>query len=156
VEVRRRALESLANSSHDLVATAIAEAYDSEDQRLQISALFAMGRSCDERWSEIVLAELDNEDAEFRYEAARAAGELEIEEAIPALSRFVFDDDVDVRDVAIWSLGEIGGKEAVRILNLLANDAKLNRDRDLAEAIEDALAIAELGGSNLYMMRLDD
>lgn len=156
VEVRRRALEAIANSSHDIVAEAIEQAYQNHDQRMQTSAIFAMGRSCDDRWAEYVLNELENESPEFRYEAARAAGELQLEEAIPALSGMAFDNDVDLRDVAIWALGEIGGKEAVRVLSLLANDAKSQDDRDLLDAIEDAMASANLNSGDLYMMRFDD
>ncbi|KXK23141.1 MAG: phycocyanin alpha phycocyanobilin lyase-like protein [Chloroflexi bacterium OLB15] len=156
VEVRRRALEAISNSSHDIVPEAIEQAYQSHDQRMQTSAIFAMGRSCDDRWAGHVLSELENESPEFRYEAARAAGELELEEAIPALSGLAFDRDVDIRDVAIWALGEIGGKEAVRVLTLLVNDAKSQGDRDLSESIEDALAAATLNSGDLYMMRFDD
>ncbi len=156
VEVRRRALEAISNSSHEIVPDAIEQAYQNYDQRLQISAIFAMGRSCDDRWAENVLTELENESPEFRYEAARAAGELELEEALPALSGLAFDEDVDIRDTAIWALGEIGGKEAMRVLSLLADDAKARKDRDLLESVEDALAAANLNSGDLYMMNLDD
>jgi HEAT repeat protein len=154
VDVRRRALESIANCGHEIVEGAIHSAYNGDDRRMQISAVFAMGRSCDDRWSDQVIHELDSEDAEMRYEAARAAGELELEEAIPHLSRLAFDEDVEIKDVAIWSLGEIGGKEAVRVLNLLARDARVEGDQDLVNAIDEALGNAMLGGSDaLYMMR---
>ncbi|MBE2183279.1 MAG: HEAT repeat domain-containing protein [Anaerolineae bacterium] len=156
VEVRRRALEAISNSSHEIIPEAIEQAYQSYDQRLQTSAIFAMGRSCDARWAENVLAELENESAEFRYEAARAAGELELEEALPALSGLAFDEDIDIRDTAIWALGEIGGREAMRVLSLLADDAKARKDRDLLESVEDALAAANLNSGDLYMMNLDD
>jgi len=154
VDVRRRALESIANCGHEIVESAILSAYNGDDRRMQISAVFAMGRTCDDRWSDYVLRELDSEDAEMRYEAARAAGELELEEAIPHLSRLAFDNDVEIKDVAIWSLGEVGGKEAVRVLNLLARDARVSGDQELVNAIDEALGNATLGGSDaLYMMR---
>lgn len=157
VDVRRRALEAIANCGHEIVEGAIDDAYNGDDRRMQISAVFAMGRTCDDRWSEQVIRELDSEDAEMRYEAARAAGELELEEAIPHLSRLAFDKDVEIKDVAIWSLGEIGGKEAVRVLNLLAKDVRASGDDELGNAIEEALGNATLGGSEaLYMLRFSD
>lgn len=158
IDVRRRALESIANCGHEIVEGAIDSAYNSDDQRLQISALFAMGRTCDNRWADIVISELDSADPEMRYEAARAAGELELQEAVPHLSRLAFDDDVEIQDVAIWSLGEIGGKEALRVLNLLAKDAARSKDnKDLLAAIEDALANAQLGGGDpLYLFEYGD
>lgn len=155
IDVRRRALEAISNSSREMVSSAIRKAYRSGDQRMQVSALFAMGRSCDDEWSPQVLAALSHDDPEFRYEAARAAGELALEEAVQPLSRLVFDEDVDVRDTAIWSLGEIGGREAVRILNTVMEDARARRQLDLIEAVEDAIASANLNGGDLYMMRLE-
>ncbi len=156
LDVRRRALEAVASSSQEFVADAIDDAYNHADRRMQISAVFAMGRSYDEKWADAVLRELDSSDPEMRYEAARSAGELELEEALPRLKRLVFDDDREVKEVAIWSLGEIGGKEAVRTLERLAADAARSDDEELIEAIEDALSAAALGSGSLYLMRFDD
>ncbi|MFN8529621.1 MAG: HEAT repeat domain-containing protein [Anaerolineae bacterium] len=156
IEVRRRALEAIANSSNDIVEGAIRDAYESHERPMRISSIFAMGRSCDEQWNEIVMHELDSADTEIRYEAARAAGELMLTEAIPALSRMAFESDRELQDNAIWSLGEIGGKEALRVLNLLAGDAREADDEDLLEAVEDAIASAALGGDDLLLMEFDD
>ena len=157
LEVRRRALEAVANSSLDAVEQAISEAYNSDELRMQVSAVFAMGRSADERWGSIVLEELESDEDELRYEAARAAGELELEEAVPMLARIAYDDDVEIRDVAIWALGEIGGRESLRVLRLLAEEAEANEEESLSIAIEDAIAAASLGGDNaFYLMSLDE
>lgn len=156
IDVRRRALEAIANCGHDIVDNAVREAYDNADRRMQISAVFAMGRTYDAQWNEFVLEQLEADDPEMRYEAARAAGELEIEEAVPALTRLALDDDREVKEVAIWSLGEIGTREAARILERLATEAKRLNDDELLEAIEDAIGTASLGSSSLYMMRFDE
>ncbi len=156
IDVRRRALEAIANCGHEIVDEAIREAYDSHDHRMQISAVFAMGRTYDQQWGEYVRQQLDSDDPEMRYEAARAAGELEIEEAVPALTRLALDNDREVKEVAIWSLGEIGSREATRVLERLATEAKRLGDDDLLEAIEDALSAASLGSGSLYMMRFDE
>jgi HEAT repeat protein len=111
---------------------------------MRVSALFAMGRSYDERWHEAVLRSLDDDDAEIRFEAARAAGELEIRAAVPALVRLASGGDREVTEVAVWSLGEIGGLEAKRALSALARRAAQNDDHDLTEMIEDALVSADL------------
>lgn len=155
VGVRRRALEAISNCGHEIVEEAIREAYDSGDHRMQISAVFAMGRSYDEQWGDYVRQQLDSDDPEMRYEAARAAGELELEEAVPGLIRLALDNDREVKEVAIWSLGEIASREAVRVLERLATDAKRHGDDELLEVIEDALGSASLGGGSLLLMRLD-
>jgi HEAT repeat protein len=156
LDVRRRALEAIANRSHEIVPGAIRAALRHQDRRMQVSALFAMGRSCDERWSADVLRGLDSPDADLRYEAARAAGEIELEEAVPRLRQLVFGDDREIKEVAVWSLGEIGGDEAIRTLQRLAQDAENSGDDELLEAIEEALASASLGSGSLYLMNLDD
>ena len=149
VDVRRRALESIANCSHEIVAEAIAEAFDSDDPRMQASAIFAMGRTYDSRWNKFVLREISNPDPAVRYEAARASGELEIEEAVPHLARLAQGRDREIKEVAIWSLGEIGGSYALRVLGSLADEAEKNDDEELLEAIDEALGNASLAGRDM-------
>jgi HEAT repeat protein len=149
VEVRRRALEAVANCGHEIVRDAIEEAYQSHEQLMRVSAIFAMGRTYDERWNDVILREMDNPVPEIRYEAARASGELEITEAIPRLARLAANDDREVKEAAIWSLGEIGGREAMRVLDRLAEDADNAEDDALLEAIEDAIANASLVSGDL-------
>jgi hypothetical protein len=144
INVRRRALEALANCGHPIVPEAIREAYDSPDQPMRVSAIYAMGRSYDDRWSDIILAEITSEDQELRYEAARAAGSLELLEAVPTLAKLTVEDDRELLEVAVWSLGEIGGREALRILNLLVEKAEEENDVALADAIDDAISNATL------------
>lgn len=152
IEVRRRALEAIANSSNPIVVEAIREAYNSHDSLLQTSAVFAMGRSCDKRWEKEVLREMDSTTEEMRFEAARAAGELELAAAVPRLTRMAQEEDADIRDIAIWSLGEIGGREALRALEQLAEHAYAADDDSLTETIEDAIAMASLVGGDLPVL----
>jgi hypothetical protein len=157
-EVRRRALEAIANSSHEIVTDAIEEAYNSDDRLMQVSAVFAMGRTCNERWRDTILREMNNADPEIRYEAARAAGEIGLSESVPLLGRLALEPDRETQEVAIWSLGEIGGNEAMRILSALAERAEDSDDDELIEAIDDAISIASMVGGeiDLDMFDFDD
>jgi len=112
LEVKRRALEAAAPLTLPQMKKAIAEAYQSGNNQLKISALFAMGKSCNPSWLPILLKELASADAEIRYEAAGACGELGEEEAASYLTELVHDPDIDVRLAAIHALGKIGGPEA--------------------------------------------
>jgi hypothetical protein len=150
VDLRRRALEALANSSNDLVPGAIRKAYRSSDHKMKVSSLFAMGRTCDDQWEDIILTELTSDDAEMRFEAARAAGELELVSAVPRLAQLLTEDDQEIKEVAIWSLGEIGGKEALRVLRAMLDVAEESEDEDLIEAVEDAIGNASLAGGDLF------
>jgi HEAT repeat protein len=136
VWVRRRVLEALANSGNAELPDMILDAYEEHDDTLRIGAVFAMGRSADPRWNRYVLEELGNNDSAMLFEAARASGEMEIEEAVPDLIRLLGDEDVEIRDAAVWALGRIGGPEARRALKACV----VSGDEDLAEAAGDALA----------------
>jgi HEAT repeat protein len=141
MSVRSRSLEALSNSSHDSLSESIMDAYTSGDTRLVASAIYSMGRSCDEQWSSIVLKELGNDVPSIRYEAVRASGELELDEAVNALSRIARVDEREIREAAIWALGEIGGDSASRILEALGES---DTDSELLDAIDDAIANARL------------
>jgi HEAT repeat protein len=156
VDVRRRALEAIANCSHTIVPDAIRTAYKSELTEVRASAVFAMGRTCDSAWNDIVLTEIESPDPELRYEAARAAGELELVEAVKSLSRLAAEDDREIQEAAIWSLGEIGGKEALRVLSLLAEHAEEAEDDVLLHSVEDAIDNVSLGGDFLISLDMDD
>jgi HEAT repeat protein len=132
--VRRRSLEALGPLGADEeVAEAIADAYNSGDHGLQCSAIYAMGRGNDPRWQATILAELENEDAELRFEAARAAGALGSSDALPLLLDAARDDDSEVRHAAINAIGQIGGRGAERALERLAEEAG-EADLELIEA----------------------
>lgn len=157
LEVRRRSLEAVSNGTHPELSDMIDEAYHSDEIMMQVSAVFAMGASCDRRWSEAVLRELGNENTEIRFEAARAAGTLEIEQAVPVLLELAQGGDYEVQMMAISSLGEIATREAQRGLELLALLAEDAGDDNLIEAIEDAIEAATLfGGLILPMFDFDE
>jgi HEAT repeat protein len=136
LEVRRRALEAIAYSSRSEVAALIGDAYKSDEILLRVSALFAMGRSADAQWTRAVRAEMESPLPELRFEAARAAGELELTLAGPQLAELTNDDDPQVREAAIWSLGQIGGEFARETLNHLLEQSE---DEDETDFIEEAL-----------------
>jgi HEAT repeat protein len=134
--VRRRALESLGFSSRAEVPALIEEASARSDEGWLASALFAMGRSVDDRWLQFVMDHLEHVSPKIQLEAARAAGELEIGEAVPRLLELIEEGDEDVRSAAIWSLSQIGGK---RVRNALQALFDLAFDSEDAEYIENAL-----------------
>ncbi len=141
VEVRRRAVEAIAWSSETDVGPIIENAYYDNDEKMQVSAIFAMGRSADSRWQPQVLAELDNPSTEIRFEAVRACGELEAKEAVPRLVQLVEEEaDRLVQQMALWSLGQIGGPVARDVLDAYCN----SEDEGLALAAEDALDMLTL------------
>jgi hypothetical protein len=152
-DVRRFALESLAHCTHSELPRLIQEAYTSPDDAFRLSAVVAMGRSCDRnRWENQVLRELDSNDEDMRREAARASGELQLMEAVPSLIQLLKDSERDDQEVVIWALGEIGGREATRVLENLAEAAEESGDQEFAALIDDALGNASLANGDLMML----
>lgn len=135
LEVRRRAIEAIAFSGHEGVREIIETAYYDDDERMRTSAVFAMGRSADHSWSDLVINELESSRPAMRYEAAMASGELELAAALPFLANLVNDPDREVLEAAIWALGQIGGSEARHILY----DCYQEGDEFLCEAVAEAL-----------------
>jgi HEAT repeat protein len=135
-QVQRAALESLGYSSRDEVPALIKTAYTSKDKNWIASALFAMGRSANTEWQPEVLSMLQSNLPVLRMEAARAAGELELADALPLLLDLLDDPDENTRQASIWSLSQIGGEGAQEALERLYEDAE---DEDELELLESAL-----------------
>ncbi len=134
--VRQRAVESLGYSSRKDVITLIQAAFDSPKDTWVGSAILAMGRSCDQRWSQQVLEMLDHPLPEIRFEAVRAAGELEIQAAKPILLELLDQDDGVIRMAAVWSLSQIGGQGISEIFENMLDE--LENDEEI-EIIENAI-----------------
>lgn len=137
-EVRGRALEAIGPHDAVWVRQAIREAYESGVRGLKVSAVHAMGRSCEPRWLALITKELGNDEAEVRYEAALACGAMGDSTAVPHLAKLLVDPDQQVRDATIAALGAIGGDAAKNALLDLLDDS--------SEAMKEAAraALAEL------------
>jgi HEAT repeat protein len=122
LEVKRRALEAIAPMDSPEVARAISEAYHSGHHKLRVSSIYAMGKNCNPAWLPLLLKELASTEAEVRYEAAMACGEIGEEEAVPHLIELVDDRDIEVQLAAIRALGKIGGTEAKNCLEQCLDD----------------------------------
>ncbi len=139
--VRRRALESVAGfGAEPPIRRAIGDAYDDGDATLAAGAVRAMGRTVNAGYFGTILAELASDDAELRYEAALAAGELGDDRAVSELISLLDDEDADVRLAAIGSLGRIGGKIAVEALEAVKEaEEPIADDEIVTDAVTEAM-----------------
>lgn len=153
LEVRRRALESLAYASLPALPALLQTACAHPEAPLRLSAIFAMGRSADPRWKETVIQELRSPDPAMRYEAARACGELAAGDALHELVELTEDVDSEVQEAALWALGQIGGELARGTL-----EQHLNSDNEaLHEAANAALNELEfLHGDPIHFLGLPE
>lgn len=135
--IRRRALEALGFSSRDEVPVLIESSFNRQDPDWKASAIFAMGRSSDERWADSVLHSIASENRRIRLAAVQASGELGLRLARPLLLLLLEEelDDV-IAGAAIWSLSQIGGEDVrIYLQNLLDNV----EDDDQAAFLEETL-----------------
>ncbi|MBM3926109.1 MAG: HEAT repeat domain-containing protein [SAR202 cluster bacterium] len=145
MEVRRRALESVAVFSANGIADHIKKAYNSSSLELRCSAIYAMGKTGEPLWLSILVKELKSSTAALRYEASSACGELGEEDAIPHLIPLIGDDDLQVQLAAIRAIGSIGGplaKKALRRCLKSGDPAVEDAAREyleMAETMEDPL-----------------
>jgi HEAT repeat protein len=153
LEVRRRAVEALAYSGEAGVRQIIEAAFYDEDEKMQASALFAMGRSADPYWCKLLVRELDNPSPELRFEAARACGELENQLAVSRLIQMSTGDrDREVQQAAVGALGRIGGREAREALETFYE----SEDEVLSEAAAESLDEMDLVGDSLAIPLHED
>jgi HEAT repeat protein len=123
-DVKRRALESISPFSLPRVKELIETAYHTDDIKVKASAIYAMGHNCDLVWLPTLLIELKNDNAEIRYEAASACGELGAEEAVPHLVQMIAHEDPQVEEAIIKALGEIGNEPAKQALSKLTKNPR--------------------------------
>jgi HEAT repeat protein len=135
--LRRRAIESLGYSSTPAIDKLIKKAYSESDKAMVASALFAMGRSANDAWAEIIISNLQNQNVR--------------EEILELL-----DDeglDLDVFLAAIWSLSQIGGPGVQEKLEALAEDPDM--DDETIELIESAAENLDFNNSLVNFNLLD-
>jgi HEAT repeat protein len=144
VRVRRVALESLGYSSRPEVSTLIDSAFHREDPAWQASALVAMGRSADERWTDAVTRSLVHVDDRIRKAAVQAAGELSLQAARPILLKMLGEEeDADILSAVIWSLSQIGGEDVRTYLENLLDQLEDDEQIAFLEEALDNLAFTE-------------
>jgi HEAT repeat protein len=138
ITVRRHALESLGFSSHEDVPELIQSAYKSGTPDMMASALFAMGRSADQKYAKPIKTNLHNPNSSIQLEAVRAAGELDLKEVREDLLEMVDSGDLDeeVFYAAIWSLSQIGGNGVKAMFDEIMES---EIDDDLADFMENAI-----------------
>jgi hypothetical protein len=153
IHIRRRALEAVSFSADPRVGSLIEAAYYSDEEKMQVSAIFSMGRNADAVWLPTVITELDNPSNEIRFEACRACGELEAADAVTKLIEMIDQDaDIEVQEMAIWALGRIGGdtaREALEICVETDNEA-------IATAAEEALDELNIFADGLMLYDFSD
>jgi HEAT repeat protein len=140
-EVRQHALEAASFSCHKVVQDEIRRAYASEDPTWVASAMFAMGRSADRRWADMIVENLDHPASDVQMASIIAAGELELAETREPLLILLESGHLaeDLHQVIVWSLSQIGGENVRSALEYLLEIADEEEENETVEFLESAL-----------------
>ena len=149
--VRRRALEAIAVFRNPELRSWIQWAYDHAESLLRQSAIYAMGRTCDPVWLDILVDEMESEDSGMRFEAANAARDVGDTSTLPHLAELVADLDSQVAMAALQSIAGIGGTKARAILRAYAENAD---EPAVQEAAAEALEILAADSADFSMMNV--
>lgn len=150
LDIRRRAIEAISFSHEPEILDIIAQAYHHADNKMKVSAVFAMGRNGNIRFEDHILEALYSPVPDIEYEAVRAAGAFPLDRANRQLMRIAEgDEDKDLRLNAIWALGEIGHEMAFPLLD----DLQFDPDKDVRAAAEAAL---DEWAMSVHLRELDD
>lgn len=142
--VRALALEALGPRSARWLPRYIESGYASDEREMRLAALRAMADSADDRWLDYVYEQAESDDAEFRREAAVAAGAIASVDAVEVVARLLADDDETVVAAAIDALGEIGGGAAWEELRAFAAHVPEGLEEQLRDATAQARELAAL------------
>ena len=136
--IQRKALESLGYSSENVIPHLIQQAMQRDDAQWTTSAIFAMGRSLDERWEKTVLEHIPHQDLSVQIEAIRAAGEMEIKDANELLFELLDDEELDNELLyhIYWALSKIGGKG---VRDRLEQELENTENEDMMDVLDMAL-----------------
>ena len=149
--VRRRALEAIAVFRDPALRTWIQWGYDHAEPLLRQSAIYAMGRTCDPAWLDILIDEMESDDPAMRFEAANAVRDIGDEDALPHLAELVADLDSQVALAALQSIAAIGGAKARAMLRAYADN---DDEPAVQEAAQEALTILEADSADFSMMNV--
>jgi len=138
-DVRRQILEGSVRAPQDWHREAVRAAYESDDEAWRLTAVFCMRfvRGFDEQ----ILEALESRNSDIHYEAVRAAGAWAVNAAWPHIAALVTSGGTDkpLLLAAIEAVASIRPREAAEILDDLTD----SDDEDIAEAVSEALTMAE-------------
>ena len=96
------------------------------DRRLLSMILRTSVKTNDERWPEMLVYQLDDDDPKIRTSAAAAIGRFGGEKSVTALVKHLSDSSPEVRVAIVDALAKLGSKESLTALRTALGDAELD------------------------------
>jgi len=135
---RRRILEGSIRAPEEWHTEEIRKAYASDDPAWKLTAVFCMNyvRGFDKE----ILESLESEDEMIHYQAVRAAGSYEVDDAWPHIAELARSEktEKELRIAAIEALSTLKPQDSLEILHELSD----HEDEDIADAADEARTMA--------------
>ena len=151
--VRRAAVVSYAVSEDERVKEIVSGYLAGNDREELIAGLTAVRHALGEDWDESVLELIRHDDEDVCREAIRAAGALQLREALPALYEIIsrFDrNPPELLIVTAEAVAEIGDEGSLDVLETLG-EAVVDMDEEITDAVDDCIDTLNMS----YHMGLD-
>lgn len=110
-----------------------------DDERVYQYLSLAMARTGDQRFTDVLIKNIDKEKSENLYAIISALGILADSKAVDVLLPYLKDDSERIRLVTVIALGQIGDTKAIEALKDRLTDAQINIAWDAA------IALAKMG-----------
>lgn len=151
--VRRAAVVSYAVSEDERVKEIVSGYLAGNDREELIAGLTAVRHALGEDWDESVLELIRHDDEDVCREAIRAAGALQLREALPALYEIISRFDripPELLIVTAEAVAEIGDESSLDVLETLG-EAVVDMDEEITDAVDDCIDTLNMS----YHMGLD-
>ena len=139
--VRRAAVVSYSVSEDERVKGLISGYFEGKDPDDLIAALRAARISLAGDWNRNILSLIQHADEDISSEAIRAAGSLQLREALPALYEIISRFDRISPELLLTvtdALAEIGDESALDVLETLG-EAAVDMDGEITDAVDDCI-----------------
>lgn len=144
--VRRAAVESLPFLEDERVNETLFSALKTDTSRVRAAAAHALGNLTDEESQTYLVEALSDDDSWVRYFAARALGSRKATETVAELGKKLSEEKLDhVRISILGALGELGGADAIRVIEQYVNDTNVEVGRFAASALDKAKGMDQKG-----------
>lgn len=134
-EVRRRVLEAAVRATQEWHSEAVRRAFAEDDIDWTVTALFCAGNI--DAFQEEVLKALESDDDDILFEAVRAAGNLELQEAWPRVAQILESPscDKELLLAALEAAPSVGQEVSMELIAQYLD----HEDEEIADAAQEAL-----------------
>lgn len=140
-DIRLAAMVAYAVSENSRVKDMISSCFEENQREGLIAALNAARISLSGDWNRTVLKHIRHSDEDVSLEAIRAAGALQLREALPALYEILSRFDRISTDLLLTvtnAIAEIGDEGSLDVLEILG-EAAVDMDGEITDAIDDCI-----------------